>query len=446
MPKAVAGGPYTIVSGDTLSEIAKQAYGDGRRWREIWQANEGVLKSGDPNLIFPGETINIPGNILEETVSANLLAGSPLADALPVLPDKDPDAFTVIVDDLEIPVISGRSFRAVDTAADGWSVLVNLNEADNDLLTAVRPYGYQSAINYLGGQLICSGYLYTVAPSLRDSKTIQLEGWSFTVDAIDSTSKAPYEQEGVTLEQRARHLVEPLGIRVVYDAPDQTFKRVVIGSTEKIFDHLAKLAVQLGVLITSTERGELKFTQAADTKPIGTIEETIPLPTAFDARFDGRKRFNVYKALSQTPARKNKKKNESKIQIAKDNMVPRSRSLAFTVDETDAGQMKLAAEWRRSKQLADSLTIPFPVSSWYGPDGKLWKENTIVTVKSPTIFVPDGFDFLIRSVEYIYTDKGTDAILGLVPPQVFTGEKIDEPWASSEIRTLNLIDRVVGAI
>ena len=86
----------------------------------------------------------------------------------------------------------------------------------------------------------------------------------------------------------------------------------------------------------------------------------------------------------------------------------------------------------------------FPVSSWYGPDGKLWRENTIVTVKSPTMFVPNGFDFLIRSVEYEFTTEGATAKLGLVPPQVFTGDPIDEPWATDAIRQENRIERALA--
>lgn len=50
---------YVIVSGDTLWGIAKRFYGDGSRWPIIWDANK-PMRSGNPNLIFPGEQIFIP--------------------------------------------------------------------------------------------------------------------------------------------------------------------------------------------------------------------------------------------------------------------------------------------------------------------------------------------------------------------------------------------------
>lgn len=59
-PAAPQGGEfYTIVSGDCLWNIAKRYYGDGSRWPVIWDANK-PMRSGNPNLIFPGEVIFVP--------------------------------------------------------------------------------------------------------------------------------------------------------------------------------------------------------------------------------------------------------------------------------------------------------------------------------------------------------------------------------------------------
>lgn len=49
---------YTIKSGDTLSKIAKQYYGNANEWRRIYEANKGVI--ADPDKIFPGQKIVIP--------------------------------------------------------------------------------------------------------------------------------------------------------------------------------------------------------------------------------------------------------------------------------------------------------------------------------------------------------------------------------------------------
>lgn len=49
---------YTIESGDSLSKIAKRFYGDANKWRDLYEANDGVIE--DPDKIYPGQTIRVP--------------------------------------------------------------------------------------------------------------------------------------------------------------------------------------------------------------------------------------------------------------------------------------------------------------------------------------------------------------------------------------------------
>jgi len=49
---------YEIVSGDSLSKIAKREYGDANKWKQIYEANRDIIK--DPNLIYPGQKIKLP--------------------------------------------------------------------------------------------------------------------------------------------------------------------------------------------------------------------------------------------------------------------------------------------------------------------------------------------------------------------------------------------------
>jgi nucleoid-associated protein YgaU len=49
---------YVVVSGDSLSKIAKREYGDANEWKRIYEANRDLLK--DPDKIFPGQKLKIP--------------------------------------------------------------------------------------------------------------------------------------------------------------------------------------------------------------------------------------------------------------------------------------------------------------------------------------------------------------------------------------------------
>ena len=52
---------YTVKSGDSLSKIAKEVYGDAMKWEALFQANLEVIK--DPNLIYPGQQIRVPQDL-----------------------------------------------------------------------------------------------------------------------------------------------------------------------------------------------------------------------------------------------------------------------------------------------------------------------------------------------------------------------------------------------
>jgi len=53
---------YSVVSGDTLSSIARRSLGSSARWRELLKTNRDVLQ--DPQALRPGMVLQIPGRPL----------------------------------------------------------------------------------------------------------------------------------------------------------------------------------------------------------------------------------------------------------------------------------------------------------------------------------------------------------------------------------------------
>ncbi len=49
---------HTVETGDTLSKIAKEHYGDANRYPEIFEANKPMLNH--PDKIYPGQVLRIP--------------------------------------------------------------------------------------------------------------------------------------------------------------------------------------------------------------------------------------------------------------------------------------------------------------------------------------------------------------------------------------------------
>ncbi len=54
------GQSYTVQSGDSLSKIAKHAYGDANKWHAIFDANRDKTKN--PDLIHLGQVLTLPPN------------------------------------------------------------------------------------------------------------------------------------------------------------------------------------------------------------------------------------------------------------------------------------------------------------------------------------------------------------------------------------------------
>lgn len=55
---AGGGRSYTVKSGDTLSKIAKDTYGDASQWKKIQAANADLIR--DPDKIQAGWTLKLP--------------------------------------------------------------------------------------------------------------------------------------------------------------------------------------------------------------------------------------------------------------------------------------------------------------------------------------------------------------------------------------------------
>lgn len=421
MSKPTPGEPYEVGEDTTMEEVSIGAYGtpDYASW--IFGANA----TRPTNVVVVGETLIIPGPRPAVTLTG-----------------KRPDQMTFIVGDREIPLLAARIIRTMDTGTSGWSGrMVWAPGEDKELDQITRPYGYERAAAYIGDTLLVSGRLYITEPELTDAGlTKVLTGFSFTADMVDSNKQPPYEYADVTLDQLAAAFTPPIGIKSVVKADTGGKFALATGhESDTLFGYLSRLATERGLLVGDTPEGDLLIHRAdTDGEPVGTLDETHPIATGWKAKYDGRKRFSVFKCINAAgtatavPLWKDigaaapVEANPITESIT-DPEIPTSRFYSFRADDTTLANTKAAARWRRNKQYIESLTQPITVVDWYAPDGSLWRENTLVTVVSAVLGVPKGFTFLIRSVEFILEDKRT-TVLQLVPPQGYTNQDIGKVW------------------
>ena len=417
MNKPRPGSQYIVTKDGFVEDIAAQAYGDPTKANLLWGANE--LKS---NEVKAGDVLVIPGE-----PPANRLTG------------KDLDDMTLIADGVEIPIMSATIIRAMDTCADGFTVNIAWTPGlDSEIDRVTKPYAYSRAAIYIGDELLVAGRIYGVAPKMTGNGiTKELKGFSLTVDAVDSVIPPGYQKVGVDLKQVADQFARVIGVGVECDIDTGgPFDTVTSTETETMFAHLAKLAAQRGLLISNTPTGDFLIHRAIkDGTVVGSLTENDRLVTEWSANYDGRRRFHTYRCITQGVDGANLDWSADTVEggpvtvKAIDSQVPLSRFTTFRADETTPGNRLDAARWKKNKQIADALTQSLPVTDWCAPNGKLWEPNTLVSVKSDVFGVPNGFDFLIRSVEFMLGENRT-AVLSLVPPQAFGLDRdIGDVWA-----------------
>lgn len=413
MSVPIAGKSYTIVSGDTLTRIAAIAYGDGSKWRKIYNANQTSLKSGDPDVIFPGEVIIIPTDEIIEK-EKKFIDGA------------DPDSMIIRLEDIELEITEGAFIRTMDTCADAWTCSMpwfpGQDEKFDELTYLYRKQKPISEI-YLGGELFGTGYLYKPINGFSDSGRIKtLEFFSKTVDLVDSNLKPPYEFNNVDLKQHATALCDPFGIQVKFlDSQGGRFDKITADKDDTVFAHLKKYAAQRSLLISCDEFGDLVFQKAqTEGDTVGSITEEEQNTTDWSASFDQRNVFNSYRVISQTPG------GNAKTEVVKDDNIIGTRFKTIDAPDSIAGGVKDVAAWERSKTVNEALSQTLPQSGWRDPNGNFWNANTKADVTSLTLGIPNGREMLISKVKFSIDNSGVSSDLSIVPPEVYTGEPIND--------------------
>ncbi len=83
---------YTVEKHDNLCKIAKKLTGNERFWRDIFNANRGIVKEG--YLIYPGQVLTIPASVTNNTVASAPVTPAAAPEAAPSQAPSTPAAQT----------------------------------------------------------------------------------------------------------------------------------------------------------------------------------------------------------------------------------------------------------------------------------------------------------------------------------------------------------------
>jgi prophage tail gpP-like protein len=364
-------------------------------------------------------TADIAAEIAAKKVAeAARIARSAAAATMFALDDRN--QFRLVIDGYPIQEVKSATLMlSVDCAADGFTAVIPYHEELAMLRDPIlAPPAYPTAEVYLGGKKRFTGKLYQRKCKFgHTGKYRTLIGWSPIADALDSTITPPYESNMMTLTAHATRLLAPFGLVVKWMAgADVPFTRIKCEKDEKIGDNLFRLARERGVFIMSDTEGFVTFHQPTANLPVAMFTEGLPPFDEAEIDLDGRKWFGQHVCYGTHP-------RGNKQATAIDDRFPISRRTVINSPEGSDMDMKTAAEWAARKSFGEGIEFSHGVPSWYTsalPVSDVWLPNTLVRVTSPTAFLKNGFDFLIRSVEYRWDEKeGARATLDFVSPTAY---------------------------
>lgn len=338
------------------------------------------------------------------------------------------EEFDFKIEGENVPVKSAKLIRTMDTAADGFSVDVVISQKNQpELYEKIKPHRYTPVTITLDSQLQLTGNITkTFRSKTKNSIDTTLNGFSRTFNFIDSDIAKTYQFNGIqSLHEIATQLAKQTATKIEFETePGGGFLSPTARRGQSAFDFLAPMARKRSQIMSCTPQGSLLFNEANTTgQTVGLIDEGNPdslLQKEFTVSFDSRKRFKTYKVINQSPL------NPSQA-ISSDDNINQPRHKVINTGDV-AGSAQEIADFQKNRSIIESLTMPIPIVGWNAPDGSLLIPNTLITIKSETMFIPDGFTFIIRQVEYIYRKNDKSSIISIIPPNAYTKNTVVEPW------------------
>ncbi len=247
-----------------------------------------------------------------------------------------------------------------------------------------------------------------------EENTVEISGRSLTGDLVDCTVEGPLEYNNIGLDQLARELLKPFGLKVFLSANPRRIDKVSIKPGDTVFEILEKYARLQGFFWVTTREGNLRLAFAGNSRADSILEEGVNIKSA-EFTLDETQRFQTYKVKGQSAASDEFPGVKSSVGagVARDSGVARYRPYTMVAEGGATNDIaKKRAEWEAARRLGRSVSLSVTVQGWQQETGILWGLNQVMRAKIPTLGV-DG-EFLSRSIEHVRTQQdGTLTKIGL---------------------------------
>lgn len=334
--------------------------------------------------------------------------------------------------------------RSLDSVADAFSLSGAFNPDNPQVKSAFKPFGYQAATVNIDGELILTGTIESVSPSISASdRTINAQGRSKTGVLVDcSIDGVGYQFSGTSLLANAQKLCKPFSIEAlsamgigtsfksatqiaIVPEASKILKDAKAEPGQSVFEFLNRIAQDAGLILTSDVKGRLIITKIQPgAAPVASLIEGVGGFMSASVTYNGAGRFSRYKVLQQQDGA------PGISGTADDAGVKIYRPSVSVGAESDAKDVNKAAQWRRALALAGAVSVSAKMAEWRAPNGQLWTPGMVVTLLSPGAFILKETPFIIAEASLtLDASDGRTTSLRLVLPSTYSGEMPGSyPW------------------
>lgn len=293
----------------------------------------------------------------------------------------------------------------------------------------------------LDGNSILEGWVNKITPRAAEGQvSVRIFGSDKTADLRDcaATVNGPFEFYDVTLDQVARAIAKPFGLKIKIEADvGAKFPRFAIDVGETALSAIEKGARQRGLLVTSDGRDGLILTQSGLTRAgdrglffPGNVMESSGTFTVDDKwseihvkaqceKASGRRRDKAHLSPKTAPSKPQPQDLATWIAqqaaheaggtavygAASDAAGTRYRPLvSMGRTQLDAAGAQKQAEWMNRTQRGRSESLEYTVKDYYASDDQLWRPNALVAVQDR--FQQVFRDMVVAGAEFNFSEKG----------------------------------------
>lgn len=405
---------YRVAPGDTFDSISRKKYGTQAEAGRIARANPGVSEP-----LASGTEVIVP----------------PLPDA----PADRGNAIPAATLDEVALLIDGQRFRfwdrmSITRAIDSMDTVTFGAPFDHQapgFRETFRPFSFKPVAILVGGDPLFTGTMVDVLPSLANgSKTIAVSAYSrpgVLNDCTPPASAFPLEFDAADLRTITDALIGPFGLAPEFRAnAGGAFERVACSPGKEVLAFLAELAKQRGLVISSTERGNLLFWDEVETgSPVARLQQGETPVLSVEPVFAPQQYYSHVTGVEPVVVGL----SGAQYTVRNPRLSGITRPHSFEARDTLEADIKGATEAKAGRMFGNVAAYTARVTTWRDPQGELWKPNTTLKLTAPDAMIYNEYEFVIRSVSFEQGPAARTATIELAIPGSFRGTIPEAlPW------------------